>query len=80
MFLDFLIGVYQGLVEFLGTVLPATDTAALTIPAVVTNTMGNVFYYVDPTPIGVFVALIGTLFSGFLIYKGINILFSWIGG
>lgn len=80
MFIDFLISLWATVVDFLGGILPAGDTSSGGVPSGVTSFLANVFYYVDPTPFGILIALIASLLIGFFVYKVINIVFNWISG
>jgi len=80
MFIDFLITLWNGVLGFLSGLLPTADTSMEEIPAVITEGLTLLFFYVDPSPFAVLMTMLSGLLIGFVIYKVVNTIFNWISG
>lgn len=78
MIVDFLIELYKGLLTMATGFLPLGDTTMQTAPPLVSSFTAVLWFYVDPTPLQVLFSLLSSLLIGFIIFKAINMVFTWI--
>lgn len=80
MLIDFLLNLYGSMLDFLNSSLPLAGSNSGVVPQPVLDVLGNIFYYIDVSPFKIFINLMFSLLVGFVIYKVITLVFSWIRG
>lgn len=81
MFLDFLLGLVAGMLSGLSDALPSnSDFIVGGLPPVVVNSLSLVFFYIDPTPVGILISAVVGVFGVFVSYKIFNLVFGWVSG
>lgn len=69
MITDFFLGFFKFLLDALSSALPKLDTKDVTIPAVVTDWIPRLGYYIDLAPIVIALGLVLSTFAVMILFK-----------
>lgn len=69
MLYDFVLELYLTLLKAFNGSLPVGASTADGLLSTITSVAGNLFYYVDVSPMSIFLGLVAQIFIGFVVFK-----------